>query len=141
MGFSTYYLKDHNFILTHISDEVDDHNLKQYVLTLNKNTEGMLNIRELADCRCVESMEKLTSQGTAACAELEKYRPDSLLAILVTESPLLYGLVRTYQTFAEGRRKEVKIFTDINQALTWLANDEKDLQIINNFAIKHLTSH
>ena len=133
MGFSLHYLKDHKFMYTRISGEINDQDLKQHVIDFNKETEGISDLRELADCRDLINLEALTVKGTSDCAILEDNKPESLLAILVTESPLLFGMARVYQIFAEGRRESVKIFKDINSALKWLAKDGQEIAIFNEF--------
>lgn len=116
---------------TRISGEINDEDLKQHVIDFNKETEGISDLRELADCRDLLNLEALTVKGTSDCAILEDNKPESLLAILVTESSLLFGMARVYQIFAEGRRECVKIFKDINSALKWLAKDEQEIAIFN----------
>lgn len=133
MGFSLHYLKDHRFMYTRISGEINDQDLKQHVIDFNKETEGISDLRELADCRDLINLEALTVKGTSYSAILEDNKPESLLAILVTESSLLFGMARVYQIFAEGRRESVKIFKDINSALKWLAKDEQEVAIFNEF--------
>ena len=133
MGFSLHYLKDHRFMYTRISGEINDQDLKQHVINFNKETEGISDLRELADCRNLINLEALTVKGTSYSAILEDNKPESLLAILVTESALLFGMARVYQIFVEGRRESVKIFKDINSALKWLAKDEQEIAIFNEF--------
>ena len=132
MGISRYYLEGHKFMLTKISGELNDKNLMQHVIDLNKETKEVLNLRELADLREIKSLEKLTVQGTVNCSKAEENRPESLLAILVPESNVvLYGMSRAYQMFSEDKRKDVQIFKDIYKALAWLSSD--DYEILNNF--------
>ena len=133
MGFARHYLKDYNFMYTKIYGEVNDQSLQQHVISLNKETDGISGLRELADCRELSEMTALTVQGTANCACLENRRPYSLLAILVTDSTLLFGMARAYQAFSEDRRKSTEIFRDINQALEWLANDEGEAEGFKKF--------
>lgn len=140
MGFSIHYLKDHRFMYTKISGEINNQNLKQHVIDFNKETEGISDLRELADCRDLINLKALTVNGTSYCATLENNKPQSLLAILVTESPLLFGMARVYQIFAEGRRGCVKIFKDINNALEWLAKDEQEITLFNEFIKECITS-
>ena len=136
MVFFRHYLKDHNFMYTKISGEVNDQNLKQHVADLNKETEGVSNLIELADCREISCLEKLTVQGTAKSAAIERARQDSLLAILVSDSTLLFGLARTYQAFSEDRRKDTQIFKNLNDALTWLTRDDKERELFKEFIEK-----
>ena len=133
MGFSRHYLKDNNFMFTRITGEVNDQNLRQHVIDLNRESEGISDLRELADCTGIKSMENLTVKGTSGCADLENNRPNSLLAILVTDSALLYGMARAYQAFSEDRRESVQIFKDKNEALAWLANDDAEIEVFNKF--------
>ena len=136
MGFTRHYLKEYNFMLTKITGEVNDQNLKQHVMSLNKETEGISALRELADCREIADMSHLTVKGTADCAQLENKRPNSLLALLVSDSKLLFGMARAYQTFSEDRRKETKIFKNLVDALGWLARDEKEIEFLKEFIEK-----
>ena len=136
MIFSRHFSKDHNFMYTKIAGEINDQNLRQHVIDKNKETEGISNFRELADCREISCMDSLTVQGAADSADTERDMHDSLLAILVTNSTLLFGLARAYQTFAEDRRKSVEIFKDIDKALAWLANDEQEVDLLNEYIKK-----
>ena len=137
MGFSRYYLKKYKFMFTKISGEVNDQNLEEHVIALNMETEGVSDLREIADCRSIENMSRLTVQGTVNCAQLENNRPKSLLALLVSDSSMLFGMARAYQTFSAGRRKSVEIFKDINKAIAWLANDDQEINIFNEFINMH----
>jgi hypothetical protein len=130
-------MKDHAFMFTKISGDVNDQNLKQHVLDLNRETEGISNLRERADCRVITDMERLSVQGTADCARLESNRPHSLLAIFVTDSTLLYGMARAYQVFSEDRRKGTKIFKNLDDALAWLANDDQEARLFYDFINMH----
>jgi hypothetical protein len=92
MGFSLHYLNNHRFMYINISGEINDHDPKQHVIDFNRETEGISNLRELADCRDLKNLDALTVKETSDCALLENKKPQSLLAILVNESPLLYGM-------------------------------------------------
>lgn len=136
MGFSRHYLKECNFMLTKISGEVNDQNLRQHVIDLNRETEGISDLRELADCRDIRDMKRLSAQVTADCGHLENNRPYSLLALLINDSKLLFGMARAYQTFSQDRRKDTQIFKNLNDALSWLARDEKEIEILKDFIHK-----
>lgn len=133
MGFSRRYLKDNNFLVTKVTGEVNDHNLREHVIELNMETEGISDLRELADCRGIVDLTQLTVQGTSECAKLENNRPNSLLAILVPDSTLLFGMARAYQAFSEDRRKDTEIFKSIDEALAWLSKDEREREELKDF--------
>jgi hypothetical protein len=136
MGFTRQYFKECNFMLTTLSGDVNDQNLLRHVISLNHETEGISGLRELADCRNIADMSCLSVQGTADCAALENNRPDSLLALLVNDSSLMFGLARAYQTFSEERRKDTDIFKDLDSALAWLAADEREMDLLRDFIAK-----
>ena len=133
MGISRHYLKEHKFMLTKISEELFDQNLMQHVIALNSETEGVVQLRELADLRETKSLDRLTVRGTIAASQTEANRPESLLAILVPDSTLLFGMARAYQTFSKDKRQAVQIFKDPLQALTWLSQDAQEMEVLSDF--------
>ncbi|MCP4631401.1 MAG: hypothetical protein GY855_00635 [candidate division Zixibacteria bacterium] len=133
MGFQRHFLKQDNFILSKASGELNDQDLMQQVVSLNRETEGVSDFRELSDCRDLKSLEKLTVHGTTQCAQAEENRSESLLAILIADSNLHFGMARAYQMLAEENRKAVKIFTDLHEALAWLAKDSQEIEVLKNF--------
>jgi hypothetical protein len=56
-----------------------------------------------------------------------------MLAVLVPDSPLIFGMVRAYTMFAEEHRGAIKIFNNIQEALVWLANDQSEINILEKF--------
>lgn len=136
MSFRRSYDLENKFVLTNISGSVNDKNLMEHVLKLNAEMEGNDDFRELADCLQTENIMDLTVQGSVHAAETERNRPKSKLAILVNESPLLFGMARAFQTFSEDRRKEVHIFHSTTEAIEWLASNENDLLKILTFLEK-----
>ena len=137
MEFTTHLLRERGFVLTKILPKVDDQNLRRHVGALNKETEGIPALRELADARKLRDIANLTVQGTANCAQMERDRPFSLLALLIPDSPVVFGLARAFQTFSAERRKEVRIFKEIDAALSWLASDEQELLEFVQFVEGH----
>ena len=134
MGFSRHLLKSHKFMYNKVSGEVNDHNLKQHIIDLNLETEDIDDLRELADCRDISNVKDLTiERGISPSVSSIKNKPQGMLAILVPESPLIFGMARAYKTFAEDELKYVEIFKDINHALEWLAKDEQEIAIFNEF--------
>ena len=135
MGFERRYLKSCHFVWSKATGELDDNALMEQVLALNSETEGMTDFKELSDCSELVSLDKLTVTGTTSCAAAEDNRSESLLAILVSDSPLLYGMARSYQMFAENNRQAVRIFTDMEAALRWLAVDETEVLQLMDFVM------
>ncbi|MBW9261326.1 MAG: hypothetical protein K1566_17715 [Candidatus Thiodiazotropha sp. (ex. Lucinisca nassula)] len=137
MPFTRRFSEKHHFMLTTLSGELNDEDLLVHVLALNEETKGISDLIELADCTTVTCLEHLTVEGTSSIATLEAIRPDSLLALVVLDHPLNYGLARAYQAFSEDRRKEVRIFLDIDEALSWLVKDDQEFKFLTDFIKKH----
>ena len=114
MSITRHYLQDKNFMMTRITGNLNDNILMEHVNELNRMTLGLSNLRELADCRKITGADGLTVQGTADCAKTELDRPESLLAILVNDSTLLYGMARAYHTFSEEKRKRIQVLLLLN---------------------------
>lgn len=124
MGFSIHYFQEYNFILTKITGEVDDGDLAYHVAALNQKTDGIINLKELADCREV-TVVNLTTRGTTHSAGLEKNKPGSKLAILTPEgNDLVFAMARAYQMFSEDFRESVRLFRDLHEALEWLTDGD-----------------
>ncbi len=124
MGISRYYSKDLNFLLTRIAGDIDDDDLFEHVIALNKETQGISNLREIADCRELTGIGSLTGPGTARAAMKEENKPGCFGVILVPiEKGVIYGMARAYQTFAQEHRESVEIYWEINEALKWLTTN------------------
>jgi len=131
MGIRRQHAKGHNFILTLLSDTLNDEILMEHVRLLNIETTGAVNLKELADCRWLTSFDGLTVSGTTMCAKVENNKPGSLLAILVPPgNKALFGLARAYQMFAEKHRQIIRIFTDLHEALNWLGDDPSEAEAL-----------
>jgi len=138
MGFSRHYFKEYNFMLTKINGEINDNDLSRHVVALNKETEGLINLKELADCREITKIN-LTTQGTTINASHEKNKPGSKLAILTpVDNTLIFAMARAYQMFSEDYRESVGLFHDLNEALVWLTDnnepENKSLTLLINNA-------
>ncbi len=133
MGFSRYYLKEHNFLLTKVSGKIVVDDLLQHVMTVNKEMEGNIDIRQLTDCRNITDIQSLTVKEATNCAQRETNKSESSLAIVVPDSPIIFGMARAYTMFAEDRRGEVKIFQSVYDALLWLANNPEEVDILTDF--------
>lgn len=127
MGISRHFFKQHNFIVTKFWGKIDNDDLMGHVIEFNKESKGLSNLKELADCREITDLELLSVENITKIAGGEKYKDDSILAILIPEeSELLYGMARVYQTFAATHRKSVEIFRDLKQALDWLTDNKEE---------------
>jgi len=133
MKFSRYHLEEKNFVLTKVFGEVNDKNLMKHITTLNKETVGYAALRKLSDCRGITNLESLTVSGIIHSSQYLDNRPDHMTAILVSDSPLLYGMARAFQMFSEEKRKDIQIFKNINEALSWLAVDEQEQKVFHDF--------
>ena len=138
MGFSTHYFKDLSFFLTKVSGDISDDDLIQHIVSLNKETKELLILKELSDCRKINSVTSLSTQATILAADIEQEKLCSKLAILVPkDNDVIYGMARAYQMFSEDKRGSVSLFSDFDEALMWLSEnniEEKELLIsfINN---------
>lgn len=133
MGISRYYLEENNFVLSRLYGEISDQSLRESAKAFNEESKGRSDLRILTDCRRIENLENLTVRGTTLDAEVADEHLDYLIAILVNDSSLLYGLARAYQIFLRKKRKSVKIFKDIDEALSWLATDEDETEVLKQF--------
>ena len=134
MGFSRHLLKSHKFLYTKISGEINDHNLRQHIIDLNSETEDIYDLRELADCRDITNVKDLTiKEGISTNVSMIKNKHQGVLAMVIPESLLLYGMARAYQTFVANKVKCVEVFKDINNALEWLANNDQEIAKFNEF--------
>jgi hypothetical protein len=133
MGFSRYYLKEHNFLLTKVSGKITVDDLLQHVISVNNEMAGKINLRQITDCRNITDLQSLSVKDTTNCAQRETNKPECSLAIIVPDSPILFGMARAYMMFAEDHRREVQIFQSIHDALEWLAKDPEEFNILTNF--------
>ncbi len=134
MGFSRHFIQKYNFMLTKITGEINDDDLSHHVGALNQETEGLTNLKELADCRGITKIN-LSTRGTTLNADREKNKPGSNLAILVPkENDMIFAMARAYQMFSENHRKSVEVFRDYSEAISWLTKDNsQEIDEINKF--------
>ncbi len=134
MAISRHFHPEFDFLLTWLRDEVDDDQLRRHILVLNDEENHRVAYRELADCRDVVEFGGLTVSGTVENARLETNKSDWRLAILITpDDTLRYGMARAFQMFAKDTHAAAEIFTDVGEALDWLADDEADRDSLARF--------
>ena len=140
MGFSRHWLRDRTFLLTRVEGTIDNRSLLEHVQALNRESDGVIGMKELADCRDLKDVEALSVSAVTQASSLEVKKPGSRLVILVPkDSPVIYGLVRAYEMFATESRDAVIVSTDCDEALRWLNFDEKSQHVIKGLI--HLISH
>lgn len=126
MGFTRHYNQENNFMLTKVVGEINDEDLLHHVIALNKELEGLTNLKELADCREITKINLSTSETTTS-ANNEKNKEGSKLAILTPKgNDLIFAMARAYQMFSEDYREHVQIFKNYNEAIDWLTKDNSD---------------
>jgi hypothetical protein len=133
MPFDLHYLEERRFMRTVVHGALDDEQLMRHVDELNRRTRGADDLREFADARGLTDMDALTVSGTTLAAAHEVPRLKSRLAIVIENTPLLIGLARAYQAFAQQQRGSVEIFHDPDAALGWLAEGHDDLPVLQRF--------
>lgn len=134
MGTRSYYLEENSFILNKFSGDVSDEGLSQLINKINDKAGNVPDLRELADCRDLQSIDDMTVEGTISNSKEEVNRPQSLLAILIPEyNQQIRGMAKVYQSFSEATRKAVKIFSDLEEAISWLAHDEQEKEVLRDF--------
>ena len=138
MGLSRHWLREHAFVVTKVSGAIDDRSLMEHVQALNRECAGVDASKELADCRELKDVASLSVTGVTQASSREMKKPGSRVVILVPkDSPVIYGLARAYQMFAAESRDEVMVFTDLNEAMQWLLQDETHVRSILEFVNEH----
>jgi len=120
-------------MFTKIVGEITAQDLSSHVFALNEETEGIANLKELADCREITKIN-LSAQDVTNSACNEQNKCGSKLALLRSkESDLIYGMINAYRMFAEDHREEVRVFTDLQEALSWLAENNLEIESLSKF--------
>ena len=122
MRITRRFIEEDNFLLTKISGTLNDQRLMKYLTLLNRNAQRLTACKQLVDCRGVSCMNDISVRGTTEYAKQEPTQQEDLLALLIPNGPLSFGMARVYQTFATEKRRAVQIFCDFDQAKAWLEN-------------------
>jgi hypothetical protein len=131
MPISRHYLPEHNFVLTRLFGAVDDDQLRRHVLDLSLEAVEMPAICELADCREVTNVDRVTVKGVVQAAEQEAGHPHATggRLVIVVASQLIYGMARAYAIIASEQRADTHVCYDSDEAVRWLGLDEVRPQI------------
>lgn len=134
MGAGSHFLKENHFIYNKFTGDVNDEGLLNLINRINDKAGDIADLRELSDCRDLQSIDDMTVGGTISNSMEEVNRPQSLLAILVPEAnPQISSMAEVYKSYSESTRQAVEIFTDFDKALSWLAPDAKEKQALKDF--------
>ena len=128
--FQRYYKENSCFVYVKVSESIDGTQLKEHVISYNKETEGRTGLYELADCRKLIDVENLSVDAILEAANLENGQSrteNGKLAILVNDS-LHYGLARAYGAISEKCRDDVDVFFDLEEAIQWLKIEDLDIR-------------
>lgn len=139
MSFCIHYYPELNFVLTRIFGAMDDMQLKELVSEGKKETIPLNAINELADCRKLKDVDKLSVRGTMDAAYFEEgqsWATGGKLAILIPDDPLLYGMARVYKAVSDLSRSAVAVTYSLDDALKWLGYDGADKEALIDFIEK-----
>ncbi len=82
------------------------------------------DVLELADCRGVSDISRLTEQGVEYSSSLECLKPGSRLVILIPpNNTMLNVLAGIYEASSEKFREEVVVMNELSDAVNWLTDD------------------
>ncbi|MGA9117311.1 MAG: hypothetical protein WB626_11090 [Bacteroidota bacterium] len=135
MPFSRKYFPGTNFILTRVHGCIDDAQLLDHVRSLNAEAREWRAAREVADCRDLGDISRLTVQGTTEAARLEKGQPRCIggrLAIVVPEGGAAFGMGRAYASVAELARGHAIVTLSLSESLRWLGFPEAELTALED---------
>jgi len=132
MNIPFYYFSENRFLFNRFPPRVSGRDLHQFVQSVNHEAHGITDLRQFSDCTAVNDVSHLSTHCIQHCTAVEEKRPESKLAILVSESLVVYGLSRAYQMLAEDNRKEIRIFKQRHEALIWLSDSVHDLDVIQS---------
>lgn len=130
MSINIQPLDDYNLFLSIGRGSATDQDLLEHVQNLNKLSQTRPFFNELADCRLIDDLSLLSTDGARMSARNEEKKEGSKLAILVNDSPLVYALARAYEMFSEDKREDIDIFLCEYAALEWLGYNETEIDEI-----------
>ena len=121
------------FVLIKLFGAIDDKSLSDIITSHAKKTQGIPDMKELIDCRDVTNLDELTVHGVRNTANHLGNKPEWLLALLINDNPMLQGMAEGYRVSTVEQRKDVKVFTELKEAISWIAQDKDELSSINTF--------
>jgi hypothetical protein len=72
-------------VITKVPEEINNQNLLKHVQDLNRETDGINDLKEIGDCRKLRKISDLTAEGTIHAGSSENNRPESFLALIVPD--------------------------------------------------------
>ena len=127
MGFSTHYIEEHGFVLIKLFGVVDDKTLLDLVTSHAEKTQSIPDMKEFIDCRKISNLDALTVHGVRHVANHIGHKPEWLLALLINDTPLLQGMAEGYRASVLEQRKDVKLFTELKEVISWITQGENKL--------------
>jgi len=122
MAIERIYYKEQNFVLTLIYDELTDLELIKHVHAMNSEYEGIFGLKELADCRFLFDVSKLTARDMLSTADAEKGTERVLhgKGAIIAESDVVFGLASMYAAIASNIREESKAYRNLDEGINAL---------------------
>jgi hypothetical protein len=139
MAFSRHVYPELDFIFTQCVGVVDDNNLRIHLLSFEMDARGMKTIKELADIRGIKKADNATVRGLIDMADLDRKQSvgrEECLAIVAT-MPLIHEMARMYTDLLKDSKNETSIFSNVDDALSWLGYNSQDVNVLRKFMNKH----
>ncbi len=117
MAIDRIYYKEQNFVLTIIYDELSDLELIEHVHAMNTEYKGVFGLKELADCRFLYDVSKLTPRDILSTADAEKGTERVIRGkgAIIAESDVVFGLASMYAAIASNIREESKAYRTLDE--------------------------
>ncbi len=122
MAIKRVYFEEQNFVLSVFYDKLTNVGLTQHIIDMNLAFADKAAVNELADCRYLTDISKLTGGSIALSTQMEsgqKRIVNSKCAIVV-DSDVVYGLAQAYATFSRNMRGDARVFRSMDKAVKWL---------------------
>jgi hypothetical protein len=110
-----------------------------HLLSFKIETQGMTTIRELADARGVERVNKATVKGLVELSGMDRENSagrQERLAIVVAD-PLIHKMATLYGQAIKTADHDVSVFEDVDEALSWLGYTAPEVVQLRRFIKKH----
>jgi len=126
MTIERIYFKKDNFILTLMYGKLTNAQIGEHVVAMNKEYASCTGVTELADCRFLTDVSKLTPEQLSIAASMEEGQPRTLggKGAIVVSNNEIFALARVYAAVASNARDDSQVFRDLDAAINWLKVDQ-----------------